>query len=73
MKTKLLKKLRKEIFDNSDIELISSWSCYLTTRLKGQLYEGPIVSTLAIHTRPEELGRELEHIALQGYIESKKK
>lgn len=72
MKARLLKKLRKEIFENSDVELINGgWSCYLTTRLKGEYYVGPIVSTLAIYMIPGELGRELAHIALQGFIESK--
>ena len=73
MKARLLKKLRKEIFENTDVELIDEWECYLTTRLKGKYYEGPIVTTLAIHTRSEKIGRELEHVALQGYIKSKRK
>lgn len=73
MKAKLLKKLRKEIFDNTDIAFISRYSLYITTRLNGEFYVGPRATTLAIYTRSEELKREIEHIALQGYIESKRK
>ena len=73
MKAKLLKKLRKEIFDNSDIEMISPWSGYLYTTLKGVRYQGESHSTIGFITIPELIGQELEHIALEGYRKTKKR
>lgn len=73
MKAKLLKKLRKEIFDNSDIEMISPWSGCLYTTLKGVRYYGERHSTVGFSINSESIGQELEHIALEGYLKSKKR
>lgn len=73
MKVKLLRKLRREIIRNSDIRYISRWSAYLTTILDGVKYEGPIHATIHFMLQPEKAGTEIEHIALRGYIERKKK
>ena len=73
MKAKLLKKLRKEIFNNSYIFHISSWSGYLCTFLDGVKYSGKRHSILSFSINAEKIGKELEHKALAGYINTKRK
>ena len=72
MKTKLLKKLTKEIINNADIHWHNQWSGYLTTKLQGETYYGKSHSPIGLGN-PSIAGKELEHIALKGYITSKKK
>lgn len=71
MKAKLLKKLRKEIITNADIHWCSQWSGYLTTKLQGKVYYGKRHSPIGL-SNPNIAGKELEHIALEGYLLSKK-
>lgn len=71
MKAKLLKKLRQEIIKNADIHWYSQWSGYLTTELRGEVYYGNNHSPIGLGN-PDIAGKELEHKALKGYIESKR-
>lgn len=71
MKAKLLKKLRKEIITNTNIHWRSQWSGYLTTKLRGEIYYGKDHSPIGLGN-PNICGKELEHIALEGYLSSKK-
>lgn len=71
MKTKLLKKLRQEIIKNADIHWYSPWSGYLTTKLQGKIYYGKSHSPIGL-SNPNIAGKELEHIALKGYLLSKR-
>lgn len=73
MKAKLLKKLRREIYDNSDLKIISPWSGCLCTTLKGVRYYGEIHGTIGFTINAESIGQELEHIALEGYLKTKKR
>lgn len=71
MKVKLLKKLRKEIITNANIHWHNQWSGYLTTKLQGEIYYGKNHSPIGL-SNPDIVGKELEHIALEGYITSKR-
>lgn len=71
MKAKLLKKLRQEIIKNADIHWCDSWSGYLTTKLHGKIYYGISHSPIGL-SDPNIAGKELEHIALKGYLSSKR-
>lgn len=72
MKAKLLKKLRKEIIRNADICWFSQWSGMLCTTLRGVKYYGKSHSPIGLGN-PDIAGKELEHIALEGYLSSKRK
>lgn len=71
MKVKLLKRLRKEIISNADILWFSQWSGVLYTHLCGKKYYGSSHSPIGLGN-PNIAGKELEHIALKGYLSSKK-
>lgn len=71
MKAKLLKKLRQEIIKNADIHWYSQWSGYLTTELQGKIYHGKSHSPIGLNN-PNIAEKELEHIALKGYLLSKR-
>lgn len=72
MKVKLLKRLRKEIISNANILWHSQWSGVLYTRLRGVNYYGKLHSPIGLGN-PNIAGKELEHIALEGYLSSKRK
>lgn len=72
MKAKLLKKLRKEIIRNADIHWYSQWSGWLSTKLDGREYNGRSHSPIGL-ANPNIAAKELEHIALTGYLSYKKK
>lgn len=72
MKVKLLKQLRKEIISNSNIVWYSQWSGVLYTCLRGVTYYGYRHSPIGLGN-PNIAGKELEHIALEGYLSSKRK
>lgn len=73
MKVKLLKKLRREIINNAQIHWLSQWSGYLSTTLKGVRYDGDFHGAIGFSINAESIGKELEHIALKGYVKSKRK
>lgn len=72
MKAKLLKRLRREIIKNANIHWYSQWSGVLYTTLCGVKYYGNTHSPIGLGN-PLIAGKELEHIALKGYLSSKKK
>ena len=70
---KLLKKLRREIINNAQIHWYSQWSGYLYTMLKGVRYNGESHGAIGFSINAESIGKELEHIALAGYIKDKRR
>lgn len=72
MKAKLLKKLRKAVLDNSDLEMTSPFGGFLVTWLDGEKYVGSRHSTIGFNINAEEIGRELEHIAIEDYVKKKR-
>lgn len=71
MKAKLLSRLRKEIIKNANIYWYSQWSGVLYTTLRGVKYYGKNHSPIGLGN-PDIAGKELEHIALEGYLLSKR-
>lgn len=71
MKAKLLRKLRREIIKNANVLWYSQWSGSLYTTLHGEKYYGGSHSPIGLANT--QTGKELEHIALKGYLSSKRK
>lgn len=74
MKAKLLKKLRREIMRNACIKWYSPNSGALCTTLKGVKYMGSRHTSFGFSfLDSDKIGNELEHIAIEGYLKSKKR
>lgn len=71
MKTKLLRRLRSEIKRNTIEHL--GWSVWLYTILDGVKYYTDTYSGLEWILYKEELYKDLEHIALEGYARKRRK
>lgn len=72
MRGRLRRKLRKEIIQNSEIIWLGAWSGYLHTKLDGVDYYGDIHTMIAFSIIAEDVGKEIEHRALSGYIKRHK-
>lgn len=71
MKAKLLRRLRREIINNTNIKWYNQWSGVLYTTLNGKKYYGDDHSPIGL--KNPDTGKELEHRALKGYLSSKRK